>query len=134
MPSDGLSVKVGGNQTITAFRRIQEKDDLGRTPDRQKKDQRESEQEKDSKEDSSEWIQVSDQQVEQAIEGFSLESNDHRHGLVAEASGSGPGLKVLLKDASGGIIRQMTGEEFVKLRQEVAVGSKRPGKILDQKL
>ena len=53
-------------------------------------------------------------------------------GLNAELQGAGPGLRVTLKDGSGAVIRQFTGEEFLRLR-EAAQGVGR-GRILDKKL
>lgn len=63
-----------------------------------------------------------------AIEEFSMSNS-----LRAQAEGSGPGLKVILKDGSGAVIRQMTGEEFLKLREQAKSDAQARGKILDQK-
>ena len=55
-------------------------------------------------------------------------------GLDASVSGQGPGLKVTLKDVNGSVVRQFTGEEFLKLRQASRRDGTQRGKILDQKL
>ena len=47
--------------------------------------------------------------------------------------GRGPGLKVILKDSQGGIVRQLSGEEFLRLRQGSSTEPRMRGKILDQK-
>ncbi len=53
------------------------------------------------------------------------------HGLIPEVQGTGPGLRVTLKDGRGAVVRQFTGEEFLRLR-EAATGNR--GKLLDKKL
>lgn len=76
-----------------------------------------------------EAVEVDEDKVEKAIEQFA--ADELTQGLQASAVGHGPGLKVVLKDGSGAVVRQLTGEEFLKLRQTV---SSKSGKILDQKL
>jgi hypothetical protein len=70
--------------------------------------------------------------VEAAIETFAGDETNLSHGITASAQGTGPGLKVVLKDASGGVLRAVSGEEFLKLREAVISGQ-RSGRILDQK-
>jgi hypothetical protein len=70
--------------------------------------------------------------VNEAIERFAADQATLTHGITAQSEGAGPGLRVLLKDASGGILRSVSGEEFLKLREAVAAGHK-SGRILDQK-
>ena len=67
------------------------------------------------------------------MERFREDSQATVHGLTATAEHDGPGLKVVLKDGNGTIIRQLTGEEFLKLREAVEQVAAR-GKLLDQKL
>ena len=76
---------------------------------------------------------ASPERVNEAIESFQTDSLALAHGLSASVEGHGPGLKVVLKDGSGSVVRQFTGEEFLKLREAAAkdVGSR--GKILDRK-
>lgn len=71
--------------------------------------------------------------LELAIQQFATDRQSRENGLQADLVGQGPGLKVVLKDGTGAVIRQFTGEEFVKLREAVASDTPR-GKILDQKL
>lgn len=73
--------------------------------------------------------------VNAALDEFRNDPKTANSGLNAVVEGQGPGLRVVLKDTQGGLVRQMSGEEFVKLNQ-----SKRPekdpvrGKILDRKM
>lgn len=70
--------------------------------------------------------------VEAAIETFAGDEVNLDHGITASAEGTGPGLKVVLKDGSGGVLRAVSGEEFLKLREAVIMG-KKSGRIIDQK-
>ena len=84
------------------------------------------------KEKEEDEIEVTDETVQNAVEAFSFDEMTKSHGITANAEGHGPGLKVVLKDASGGVLRSVSGEEFLKLREAVKLG-KPSGKILDQK-
>lgn len=66
--------------------------------------------------------------IQEALEEFTASNT-----LRAQAEGSGPGLKIVLKDGTGAVIRQMTGEEFLKLRETAKNDGHARGKILDQK-
>lgn len=66
-----------------------------------------------------------------AVDAFSQDSAVVANGLNAAVEGQGPGLRVTLKDGRGAVVRQFTGEEFVRLR-EAAAGPR--GKLLDKKL
>lgn len=70
--------------------------------------------------------------VNSAVESFGQEAAALAPDLTAAVEGRGPGLRVTLKDGSGAVVRQFTGEEFVRLR-EAAAGVPR-GKLLDKKL
>ena len=70
--------------------------------------------------------------VSSAVEAFGDDAGVAAIGLSAEVVGQGPGLRVTLKDGRGAVVRQFTGEEFVRLR-EAAAGTSR-GKLLDKKL
>lgn len=74
------------------------------------------------------------QKVTEAIESFQADEATVANGLKASIEGHGPGLRIILKDINGGVVRQFTGEEFLKLRSAAAPGAHRNGKILDQKL
>ena len=73
-------------------------------------------------------------QIDEAIEAFQIDTQAQENGLKASLSGNGPGLKVVLKDCQGSIVRQFTGEEFLRLRQSLSKDDRICGKILDQKL
>jgi hypothetical protein len=75
---------------------------------------------------------VTDETVQEAIHAFSEDELNKTSGIHAEMVGQGPGLKVNLKDASGGLLRSVSGEEFLRLRDAAAQGN-RSGHILDQK-
>ncbi|MEO5968645.1 MAG: hypothetical protein ABIQ95_01855 [Bdellovibrionia bacterium] len=72
--------------------------------------------------------------IDEAIDAFQTDPQAQENGLKASLSGNGPGLKVVLKDGQGSIVRQFTGEEFLRLRQSVSKDDRICGKILDQKL
>jgi hypothetical protein len=72
--------------------------------------------------------------VGEAIELFQADEATVANGLKASIEGQGPGLRIILTDVNGGVVRQFTGEEFLKLRSAAAPGAHRSGKILDQKL
>lgn len=74
------------------------------------------------------------EEVNAAVEAFGSDALAQANGLSATAQGNGPGLKVVLKDGTGAIVRQFTGEEFLKLREAAGTDSRARGKILDQKL
>jgi hypothetical protein len=69
------------------------------------------------------------EKVADAVKSFQDDEQAKAAGINATVSGGGPGLRVVLKDGSGAVVRQLTGEEFLRLRE---VAGKR-GKILDQK-
>src|SRR5690349_13558420 len=69
-----------------------------------------------------EVIEVSDEKVGAAIDAFRRDTQTQANGLSAEMNGNGPGLRVVLKDGSGAIVRQFTGEEFLRLREAAQAG------------
>jgi hypothetical protein len=73
--------------------------------------------------------------LERAVEDFQKEAQTQQHGLSASISscGSIPGLKVVLSDVNGNVIRQFEAAEFVRLRQSGVRDSRGRGKLLDQK-
>jgi hypothetical protein len=78
---------------------------------------------------------VTEEQIKAAVEAFGVDEQAAAAGLHVDQIGSGPGLRVILRDVSGNVVRQFSGTEFVKLR-EVSGGRTlhAPGKILDRKL
>jgi hypothetical protein len=77
--------------------------------------------------------QASEQEVTQAVSLFQGDVQAREAGLFAETVGQGPGLRVVLRDGRGAVVRQFTGEEFLKLRETAAKDTRARGKILDQK-
>ncbi len=78
--------------------------------------------------------QPAPEKIEAAIESFRTDIDAQANGLSASVEGTGPGLRIVLKDVNGGVVRQFTGEEFIKLRNAVGRDFHARGKILDQKL
>ena len=72
--------------------------------------------------------------LSQAVESFQAENASQGSGLNAAIIGDGPGLRVVLKDPEGALIKQFTGEEFLRLRHATQHGPQCRGKILDHKL
>lgn len=72
--------------------------------------------------------------VAEAVETFRRDAQAQANGIDAALIGTGPGLRVVLKDGSGAVVRQLSGDEFLKLCQASSPGLRTRGKILDQKL
>jgi uncharacterized FlaG/YvyC family protein len=89
---------------------------------------------KDPSSPEKEEIEASSENVDKAIEDFHTQLQSKMNGLKASVQGTGPGLKVVLKDGTGSVVRQFTGEEFLRLRQATSEDGRVNGKILDQKL
>ena len=117
------------SEAFQPFQRVSEKQDKDGFSG-QSRDQSQDRREKGQGEE----IAPTFSEVSSAIESFTEDKNARENGLIVTMQGQGPGLRVLLKDGSGAVIRQMTGEEFVKLRETVSNDPKARGKILDQKL
>lgn len=77
--------------------------------------------------------EISDQKIGDAVREFAGDAQARAAGLSAATEGNGPGLRVVLKDINGSVIRQYTGEEFLRLRQGVSKNIPARGKLLDQK-
>lgn len=87
----------------------------------------------DSESDSSSFSRTLDaEQVGSAVDALAQDLASSDIDLNASMEGKGPGLRVTLKDGRGAIVRQFTGEEFIRLR-EAAQGATR-GRLLDKKL
>jgi hypothetical protein len=84
-------------------------------------------------EEKEEKFEASLEAVEAAVDGFADDKLNSSHGISASAEGAGPGLRVVLKDASGGVLRSVSGEEFLKLREAANSGA-RSGRLLDRKV
>lgn len=96
------------------------------------KRQNQDDQKKQKQEEPNKKVNVTDQEVHQALETFGNQKLSQE--LDATAQGSGQDLKVMLKDKNGKLIRQMTGAEFVDLKQTLEKQGAAIGKMLDQKL
>lgn len=79
-------------------------------------------------------LTANDEKVEEALKTFQNELHVSSQELQASLTSSELGLKVVLKDGSGAIVRQFSGEEFLKMREAAQKLSSNRGKILDQKL
>lgn len=79
------------------------------------------------------FADLKEETLDQAVEAFEAESQTRSKGLNVNVKGVGPGLKVVLTDGSGAVVRQFTGEEFLRLREAASRDSRARGKILDQK-
>ena len=97
-------------------------------------EQRQQRRENESESEFSEVLEVTEEKVAEAVEAFSSDKQNQASGINASVDGSGPGLKVALKDGTGNVMRLLTGEEFLKMREAAAKGDRTRGKILDQKL
>lgn len=75
---------------------------------------------------------LTEEALGEAVSAFSHDPSSQIHGLSANIEGQGPGLRVTLKDGRGGVVRQLTGEEFMQLKT-AAQGLAR-GRLLDKKL
>ena len=84
--------------------------------------------------DSPENFKATSEKVSAAIDSFSQEAQAQSNGLRVEQEGQGPGLRVVLRDGMGAVVRQFTGEEFVQLREAAMQEAKPRGRLLDRKL
>lgn len=122
---------TGLTETIRYLNSVHEKRDTG--DNGQQSGQNRQENPKHQKKDEPEVHEVSDQNVGAAIQAFQRDQQARANGLQAEMNGKGPGLRVVLKDGSGAIVRQFTGEEFLQMQEAAKQGQSR-GRILDRKI
>ena len=108
------------NPLTTAFRsiadRVTAKADTDSARD-ERRGQQHGQKDQDSKKGRDE-VPVTDADVGKAVEHFAADTQTQATGLSAQVEGHGPGLRVVLKDRTGQVIRQLTGEEFVKMRED----------------
>jgi hypothetical protein len=126
-------VKITGlTDTVRSLYLVKSKDDNQNTEQRQQNaDSGKKDGEKKSFENR---LEATQENVDAAVDAFKVDQQTQANGLSADVIGQGPGLKVILKDGSGAVIRQFTGEEFLKLREASTQQGAARGKILDQKL
>jgi hypothetical protein len=74
--------------------------------------------------------------IDDAVQSFTEDAAAQAQGLSATVEGTGPGLRIQVKDCNGTVLRQFSGEEFLRLREATSAQGPglRRGKILDQKL
>jgi uncharacterized protein YlxW (UPF0749 family) len=77
---------------------------------------------------------ASSESIDLAVEAFQSDSQTQARGLNASVEGTGPGLKIVLKDGTGSVLRRFSGEEFLRMREATSKDGRIRGKILDQKL
>ena len=71
--------------------------------------------------------------IDELVEEFSMDPQAQAAGVKAEVEGSGPGLKVVLRDESGQFIRRFSQQEFSRIHDSSTHEGGPRGKILDQK-
>ena len=76
----------------------------------------------------------SQKKFDELVDSYRSDLQAQGQGLEASVEGVGPGLKVVLRDGAGSLIRQFTSQEFLRLRAASAKEIGNRGKILDQKL
>jgi uncharacterized FlaG/YvyC family protein len=86
------------------------------------------------KEEEKEQLVVSDENVSHAIEKFSKDEELSQHGIQMSMVGTGPGLKVILRDGSGAVIRQLSGEDFLRLKQLTDKDTHKHSRLLNTKV
>lgn len=100
------------------------------TGEQNQKKKRDEQSKRDSSKDEEKGVTT--EALGEAVSAFSHDPSSQAHGLSANIEGQGPGLRVTLKDGQGGVVRQLTGEEFMQLKT-AAQGLAR-GRLLDKKL
>jgi hypothetical protein len=76
-----------------------------------------------------EVVIVTDERLDEAVLAFQKDNQAKGQGIAAEKA---PGLKVVLKDGAGSVIRLFSGEDFIKMHEAIQDG-RVSGKIIDQK-
>ena len=120
------------SETVRYLNLVQEKKEVGDNDGQSGGQSRQNQEQSEQKDGNPAIFEVSDEKVGAAIEAFKADVQTQANGLNAQAQGQGPGLRVILKDGTGAVVRQFTGEEFLRLREIASIG-RVPGKILDQK-
>lgn len=119
------------NAAVESLNQLREKRDGSRQQQGGQTGQEKKQQDSGEQELSSDEMK---EKLTSAVESFSSDAQAKANGLSASlAENAGPGLKIVLKDISGNVVRQFTGEEFLKLRGTSAGTFPKRGKILDQK-
>lgn len=122
------------NETLPFVNRVREKADSGERSGGHPQDQNSKEQAPKEEPYETMATAANEAQVGAAIHAFGADAQAQAQGLSAQMTGGGPGLRVVLRDGTGAVVRQFTGEEFIKLREAVQGDGRSRGKLLDQKL
>jgi len=109
-----------------------EKDEL--TQHQQKQNPQDNNQKRQQESEDTFDKAMSNEKLATEVSQYVLDEQLQNSGIQASIQGSGPGLKVVLKDGKGAVIRQFTGEEFIELRKMTENEDRKNGKILDLKL
>jgi hypothetical protein len=130
-------MKISGiNQLTSWYSRVLDREGSGREEHRGS-DKQQSNDPRSQKENLSSDFEVTDEQIQRAIDLFSKDSQAVQNGLSACTIGKGSGLRVVLKDADGHTLRSLRPSEFLAMQRDSQVSpksvSKGVGKILDQK-
>lgn len=115
--------------TLSSFDRIRPSDS-GRDAPKREQPRKDTPQD-ESPADGEFSSELAEKKLDTAVEAFAKESSAVSNDLNASVEGQGPGLRVTLKDGYGSMVRQFTGEEFLRLR-EAATGAR--GRLLDKKI
>ncbi len=126
----------GPSELFRYVDRVQARGDGDASQGQQGKNKRHPEHEQTDKNEQgeTEGAPVNGEKVDAAIASFDSDQQAKANGLHAERTGNGPGLKVVLKDTNGEVVRQYSGDEFLKLRDNASKDFKARGKLLDRKL
>jgi hypothetical protein len=116
---------------FVAFDRLRTNEASGDAQKRERSKDGSPDDAKDEKQDPKESPEVFAAELNTAVDEFAQADAVAANGLQAEVVGQGPGLRVTLKDGRGAVVRQFTGEEFLRLRDAASAGR---GRLLDKKL
>jgi uncharacterized FlaG/YvyC family protein len=94
--------------------------------------QKKEESPRDSNEKESEEKEFSFESVNEELTHFAEENASLLAGISASVNGTGPGLRVTLKDGKGAVVREISGEEFMQMREASKVTGR--GHLIDKKL
>ncbi|MBI3543970.1 MAG: hypothetical protein HY075_11925 [Deltaproteobacteria bacterium] len=120
--------RVSGTAFGTAAIKRKESADQQGSANQQKKEQQQQ------KPDEEQQPPADRQTVEKAMADLRSSDNFTQTGMRVEVLNTKEGLRVRLAQANGSVVKVMSAEEFMKLRDSTAGVNASPGKILDQKV
>ncbi len=131
-------MKVANTALTPWYSRVLDRDSQNRDEREQHRDPHKKDQDPENpKKEEPEFV-VSEEQIQKAIALFAHDQQAQQNGLSACIAGKGPGLRVVLKDAEGHVVRALNPTEFVVLQSESKVtpteATKGVGKLLDRKV